>query len=39
VSPRAQLVIMASDLHTLSDMNVLMKYADETKELVFRRPI
>ena len=25
---------MASDLHTLSDMNVLMKYADDTNLLV-----
>ena len=23
-------IIMASDLHTLSDMSVLMKYADDT---------
>jgi len=26
--------VMASDLHTLSDMNVLMKYADDTNLLV-----
>jgi len=27
-------IIMASDLRTLSDMNVLMKYADDTNLLV-----